>query len=275
LTYFIHAAMIDRERSQWRDQVIGLRGKVALVTGAAGGIGRAICARFIQEGIRVIAVDIDVDSLCRLTDEIGAGNDRLQPLLLDITDHEAVALAVAGIIDEFGRIDILVNNAGWDIAAPFVETTPELWDKVISINLKGPLNVHSSVLPHMIGAGQGKVVNIASDAGRVGSTGESVYSACKGSVIALTKSLARECARNNITLNVVCPGPTDTPLLRSFVGSGEYAGKLHDALKRAIPMHRLGQPDDVPGMIAFLASDDAAFITGQVISVSGGLTMQG
>lgn len=267
--------MMIRERSQRRDEVIGLRGKVALLTGAAGGIGRAICARFIQEDIRIIAADIDADSLYRMADEIGGDRDRLHPLLLDITDFNAVAGAVARIIDEFGRIDILINNAGWDSAAPFVETTPEFWDKVISINLKGPLNVHNTVLPHMIGAGHGKVINIASDAGRVGSSGESVYSACKGGVIALTKSLARECARNNITLNVVCPGPTDTPLLRSFVGSGEYAGRIHDALKRAIPMHRLGQPNDVPGMIAFLASDDAGFITGQVISVSGGLTMHG
>lgn len=253
--------------------MIGLRGKIALLTGAGGGIGRAICARFLREGIRVIAIDIDADSLCRLTDEIGG--DQLHPVLLDITDFKAVAVAVATIIDEFGRIDILINNAGWDSAAPFIETTPEFWDKVISINLKGPLNVHNTVLPHMIGAGHGKVVTIASDAGRVGSSGESVYSACKGGVIALTKSLARECARNNITLNVVCPGPTDTPLLRSFIGSGEYSGRIHDALKRAIPMHRLGQPNDVPGMIAFLASDDADFITGQVISVSGGLTMHG
>jgi len=262
-------------RSYERRQVIGLRGKVALLTGAAGGIGRAICARFIQEGSHVVAADIDADSLRRLTDEIGRGSDQLHPLLLDITDFTAVAAAIANVIDRFGRIDILVNNAGWDSAAPFIETAPEFWDKVIAINLKGPLNIHNTVLPHMIGAGQGKVVNIASDAGRVGSSGESVYSACKGGVIALTKSLARECARNNITLNVVCPGPTDTPLLRSFAGSGEYAVRIHDALKRAIPMQRLGQPNDVPGMIAFLSSDDAGFITGQVISVSGGLTMHG
>jgi 2-hydroxycyclohexanecarboxyl-CoA dehydrogenase len=255
--------------------VIGLRGKVALVTGAAGGIGRAICARFIQEGIQVIATDIDSGSLAKMAEELGGAGAQLRPLVLDITNFKAVAAAVAAVIDEFGRIDILVNNAGWDSIAPFLETAPELWDKVIAINLKGPLNLHSTVLPHMIGAGRGKVVNIASDAARVGSSGESVYSACKGGVIAFTKSLARECARNNIRLNVVCPGPTDTPLLRSFAGAGEYGRKIHDSLQRAIPVQRLGQPSDLPGMIAFLASDDADFITGQVISVSGGLTMHG
>jgi 2-hydroxycyclohexanecarboxyl-CoA dehydrogenase len=168
-----------------------------------------------------------------------------------------------------------VNNAGWDVAKPFLETSPDFWDKVIAINLKGPLNLHRAIVPHMVAAGRGKVINIASDAGRVGSSGEAVYSACKGGLISFTKSLARECARQNVHLNAVCPGPTDTQLLRSFVGEGDYGQKLYEKLKKAIPLKRLGQPGDLPGIIAFLSSDDADFITGQVISVSGGLTMHG
>ena len=176
---------------------------------------------------------------------------------------------------ERGRIDILVNNASWDVAMQFVETTPEFWDKVIAINLRGPLNLHHAVAPLMIDAGGGKVINIASDAGRVGSSGESVYSACKGGIIAFSKTLARETARKDVRVNVVCPGPTDTALLRSFMGEGEYGQKIYEGLKRAIPLKRLGQPEDIPGIVAFLASDDANFITGQVISVSGGSTMHG
>ena len=170
---------------------------------------------------------------------------------------------------------MLVNNAGWDKAAPFLASTPDLWKKLIDINLYGPINMHYAVLPRMVEKKRGRVVNIASDAGRVGSSGESVYSACKGGIIAFTKTLAREHARHNIQLNTVCPGPTDTPLLRSFAAEGEAGTKLIEGLTRAIPMKRLGQPTDYPGIVAFLASDDAAFITGQTISVSGGLTMNG
>jgi 2-hydroxycyclohexanecarboxyl-CoA dehydrogenase len=194
---------------------------------------------------------------------------------LDITDHATVTEMIRQVHTERGRIDILVNNAGWDVAMQFVETTPEFWEKVIAINLRGPLNLQHAIVPLMIEAGGGKIVNIASDAGRVGSSGESVYSACKGGVIAFSKTLARETARKDVRINVVCPGPTDTALLRSFTGEGEYGQKVYDGLKRAIPLKRLGQPEDIPGMVAFLASDDANFITGQVISVSGGLTMHG
>jgi 2-hydroxycyclohexanecarboxyl-CoA dehydrogenase len=251
----------------------GLERKVALVTGAAGGIGTAICARLIEEGCQVVACDIDEAALARLAQAMGS--DNLSTCVLDITDFAAVERAVADCVTSSGGIDILVNNAGWDIAKPFVETTPDFWDKVIAINLKGPLNLHRAVLPHMLRAGGGKIVNIASDAGRVGSSGESVYSACKGGIIAFTKTVARECAAKGVVVNAVCPGPTDTPLLRSFVGEGEYGQKIYDRLKSAIPMKRLGQPSDLPGIVAFLSSDDAGFITGQVISVSGGLTMHG
>lgn len=253
----------------------GLKDGVALVTGAAGGIGQAICQRLVAEGVRLAAADMNEAALAELAENLRAAGGDVLPLSFDITDAGQVADAVANAHGHFGQIDILVNNAGWDIARPFLETGPELWDKIVSINLMGPLNLHKAVLPHMIAAGGGKVINIASDAGRVGSSGESVYSACKGGVIAFSKTMARECARANVRVNVVCPGPTDTALLRSFVGEGEYGQKIYDKLQKAIPLKRLGQPDDIPGMIAFFASSDADFITGQVISVSGGLTMHG
>jgi 2-hydroxycyclohexanecarboxyl-CoA dehydrogenase len=253
----------------------GLNKRVAVVTGAAGGIGREICRRFLEEGVDIIAVDLNADALGQLGADLKAEETRLFLAAVDITDYAKVKDAVDRGFAKFGKIDILVNNAGWDVAAPFLKTDPDLWDKIIAINLKGPLNLHKAVLPHMIASGGGKVVNVASDAGRVGSSGESVYSACKGGLIAFSKTMARECARDNVRVNVVCPGPTDTALLRSFVGEGEYGQKIYEGLKRAIPLKRLGQPEDVPGIIAFLSSDDANFMTGQVISVSGGLTMHG
>jgi 2-hydroxycyclohexanecarboxyl-CoA dehydrogenase len=253
----------------------GLKNRVAIVTGAAGGIGRAICRRFIDEEVNIIALDINADALKELAAELRVGDERLYCLAVDITDYRRVQDAIERGVEKFGKLDILVNNAGWDVAKPFLQTEPDLWDKIIAINLRGPLNLHKAALPHLIAAGGGKVVNVASDAGRVGSSGESVYSACKGGLIAFSKTIAREYARDNIRVNVVCPGPTDTALLRSFVGDGEYGQKIYDGLKRAIPLKRLGQPDDIPGLIAFLSSDDANFMTGQVISVSGGLTMNG
>nr|WP_315595188.1 glucose 1-dehydrogenase [uncultured Cupriavidus sp.] len=253
----------------------GLKDKVVVITGAAGGIGKALCQRFCEEGARVVAVDVNADALEQLGASLKDSGSRVTAVKLDITDHGAVKQAIDTIAEELGGIDALVNNAGWDVAAQFMETTPEFWNKVIAINLIGPLNLHHAVLPWMVKAKQGKIINISSDAGRVGSSGESVYSACKGGVIAFSKTIARECARNNINVNVVCPGPTDTALLQSFLGEGEFGQKIYEGLKRAIPLKRLGQPADIPGMVGFLASDDANFITGQVISVSGGLTMHG
>ncbi|MEM5428514.1 glucose 1-dehydrogenase [Cupriavidus oxalaticus] len=253
----------------------GLNDKVVVITGAAGGIGKALCQRFCEEGARVVAVDVNADALEQLSSSLTQAGSSVTAVKVDITDHGAVKKAIDTVAEELGGIDALVNNAGWDMAAQFLETTPEFWSKVIAINLVGPLNLHHAVLPWMVKAKQGKIVNISSDAGRVGSSGESVYSACKGGVIAFSKTIARECARNNINVNVVCPGPTDTALLQSFLGEGEYGQKIYEGLKRAIPLKRLGQPADIPGIVSFLASDDANFITGQVISVSGGLTMHG
>ena len=193
----------------------------------------------------------------------------------DITDYNAVAKAIADFEKQAGPTDILVNNAGWDKFVNFVETTPDLWEQIIAINLKGALNMSHVVLKGMVARGSGRIVNIASDAGRVGSSQEAVYSACKGGMIAFTKTVAREEARRGITLNTVCPGPTDTPLLAAVAGDDERGQKVRAALVGAIPMKRVGQPEDIPGAVCFLASDDAAFITGQTISVSGGLTMHG
>ena len=252
-----------------------LEGRIVFVTGAAGGIGKEICKRFAEEGSIVIATDLDALRLKDLKSKLNGLKGSVQTHELNIIDALAVESVVSKVLEENGKIDALINNAGWDYAAPFVDTDPNLWQKLININLMGPLNLQKAVLPSMINSGSGKIINIASDAGRVGSSGESVYSACKGGIIAFSKTLAREQARNGIIVNTVCPGPTDTPLLQSFVGNNEFSEKIYNGLKRAIPMKRIGQPEDLPGIVAFLASSDANFITGQTISVSGGLTMHG
>ena len=253
----------------------GLKGKTAIVTGSGSGIGKAIAERLASEGCIVGVFDMNADAAKTTMSTIKAAGGEAQAHAVDIADLGAVQAGVNAFEKEAGPIEILVNNAGWDKAMPFLESTPELWKKVIDINLYGPVNMHYAVLPGMVERKRGRVVSIASDAGRVGSSGEAVYSACKGGVIAFTKTLAREHARNNIQLNAVCPGPTDTPLLRSFAEESEAGAKLIERLTRAIPMRRLGQPTDYAGIVAFLASDDAGYITGQTISVSGGLTMHG
>ena len=244
----------------------GLQGKAVLVTGGGGAIGSAICRRFAEEGARVLVADRNAEAaqaVARLVDG--------KALVFDIADYAAAKQAV----DPAGDVEVLVNNAGWDRFQNFIDTDPKEWDALIAINLRGPLNMQHIVLPQMAKRGRGRVVNISSDAARVGSSGESIYSACKGGIISVTKTLAREMARKGVTLNVVCPGPTDTPILRSFAGEGEAGQNVMDALVRAIPMKRVGQPEDMPGIVCFLASDEASYITGQVISVSGGLTMAG
>ena len=220
-------------------------------------------------------VDIDAEAVDQAAKEISSAGGTASPICVDITDYAAVRNAVAELELTAGAIDILINNAGWDRFVNFLDSEPPLWDRIIAINLRGPINLHHAALPGMVARGGGRVVNIASDAGRVGSSGEAVYSACKGGIIAFTKTVARELARTGVTLNTVCPGPTETPFLASFIEEEERRDKILEAFRRAIPMRRLGQPDDIPGIVAFLASEEAAFITGQVISVSGGLTMHG
>jgi len=231
----------------------GLRGKRAIVTGGAAGIGAAIVQRFRAEGTEVMVFDLN-------------GEPKV-----DITDYAAVKQAVAAA----GPVDILVNNAGWDMFIPFLKTDPAFWQKIIALNLVGPMNLLHCVLPGMVERGGGKVVNIASDAGRVGSSGEAPYSACKGGIIALGKTLSRELATKGVRINTVCPGLTETGMLEAFMQGAGNPDKLREAYRRAVPIGRLGKPEDIPGAVLFLSSEDADFITGQTISVSGGLTMHG
>jgi 2-hydroxycyclohexanecarboxyl-CoA dehydrogenase len=238
--------------------------KIAIVTGAGQGIGQAIAGKLATEGATVVVTDLD-QATAQATAAAWPGSVAIRA---DVTDRHAVQVLADQVAEQFGRIDVLVNNAGWDKASPFVDSEPADWDRAIAVNLYGVLHTCKAVLPVMAGQGYGAVVNLGSDAGRVGSSGEAVYSAAKGGVIAFTKSLAREMARHQVRVNCVCPGPTDTALFASFAGP-----KLREALTRAIPFRRLGQPEDVANVVAFLASDEAAFVTGQTISVSGGLTM--
>ncbi|MCF8587837.1 SDR family NAD(P)-dependent oxidoreductase [Gordonia liuliyuniae] len=242
-----------------------LADKIAFVTGAGQGIGAAIAAKLAAEGATVVVTDINAETAEATAASLGGDSIGLP---VDVTSRESVNAAVDTAVDRFGRIDILVNNAGWDKAEPFIESEPETWERIIDINLFGVLNTSRRVLPMMAAQGSGHVVNLGSDAGRVGSSGEAVYSAAKGGVIAFTKSTAREMARAQVNVNCVCPGPTDTALFASMGGE-----KLRAALQKAIPLRRLGQPEDLANTVAFLASDEASFITGQTVSVSGGLSM--
>jgi 2-hydroxycyclohexanecarboxyl-CoA dehydrogenase len=246
--------------------------RVAIVTGAGRGIGRAIALRLARSGVAVGVTDVDAASAAAVAAEVVAAGGRATGTPGDVTSLDAMRAAVAHVEESLGPIDVLVNNAGWDRMELFLENDPALWDRLLAINLKGVFNTTRAVLERMAPRGGGRVVSIASDAGRVGSTGEAVYSACKAGIIGFSKALAREMARNRITVNVVCPGPTETALLAE-VGAGERGAKIVEGMRRAIPLGRLGQPDDVAGAVAYLASDEAAFVTGQVLSVSGGLTM--
>ncbi len=253
----------------------GLKGKVAIVTGAGSGIGRAIALRLGAEGATVGVFDINPKGADETVAAIEGAGGKAVTALCDITDYSAVKDAVAKFEAATGPTDILVNNAGWDTPMPFLKTDEAFWKKVVSINYFGPLHMTHAVATGMNARKSGRIVNIASDAGRVGSSGEVVYSGCKGATIAFGKALARELARSSVTINTVCPGPTDTPAMDAFVGTGEQGQKIRDAMVRGVPLGRIGVPDDYPGIVAFLASDDAAFITGQTISVSGGLSMHG
>lgn len=250
-------------------------GKTVIVTGGGGGIGGAACRRFAQEGAKVAVFDMNLAAAEKVAADIRTAGGQAAAFQCDITQRPQVDAAVAATEAQLGPIAVLVNNAGWDVFKPFTKTVPAEWDKLIAINLTGALHMHHAVLPGMADRKAGRIVNVASDAARGGSSGEAVYAACKGGLVALSKTLAREHARQGITVNVVCPGPTDTALLAGVAEGARDPAKLIDAFKSAIPLGRLGQPDDLASAIAFFGSDDAAFITGQVISVSGGLTMHG
>ena len=250
-------------------------GKTVVVTGGGGGIGGATCRRFAAEGARVAVFDMNLEAAERVAQGIRAAGGVAQAFQCNITDRAEVDVAVAATEAALGPIDVLVNNAGWDVFKPFTKTVPAEWDKLIAINLTGALHMHHAVLPGMAARKQGRIINIASDAARVGSSGEAVYAACKGGLVAFSKTIAREHARHNITVNVVCPGPTDTALFADYKQGAGNPEKLMEAFTRSIPLGRIGQPDDLPGAIVFFASDAAGFITGQVLSVSGGLTMNG
>lgn len=238
-----------------------------IVTGGASGIGRATALLLARNGARVFVGDVDAIHGAKLAQQCTMDSLPIEFLPMDLTDPGSVAQFVEAIEAKVQRVDVLVNGAGWDRIEPFMDNTPELWDQLISINLMGAIRLTRAVLPPMIAAGQGKIVNIASDAGRVGSMGETVYSAAKGGLIAFTKSLAREMARHRINVNCVCPGPTDTPLFASL------PDRLRSALTGAIPFRRIATPEEIAEAVMFFAGPRSDYITGQLLSVSGGLTM--
>lgn len=253
----------------------GLQDRVVIVTGGGGGIGGATCRRFGEAGARVAVFDINAESAAQTAADITKAGGVAQAFRCDITDYAEVQSAVGAAVAALGPIDILVNNAGWDVFRLFKDTTPDQWQKLIAINLVGAFNMHHVVLPGMLERRRGRIVNIASDAARVGSSGEAVYAACKSGLVGFSKTIAREHARHGISVNVVCPGATNTALFADYKQGVGNPEKLEEAFRRATPMGRIGEPDDLPGAILFFASDEAAYITGQVLSVSGGLTMAG
>lgn len=242
--------------------------RVAFVTGGAGGIGSALCRSLAADGWQVAVADLTAAAGQVIADQIGG-----MPVELDVTDPASVSEALERTSRELGSPAVLVNCAGWDELMPFLNTDDAFSAKVLEINLAGPIRLTRAVLPAMVDQGWGRIINIASDAGRVGSSLEAVYSAAKGGLIAFTKTIAREFARKGITANTVCPGPTDTPLLSSIVAAEPNAQRVIESMTRAVPMRRLGRPEDLGPAVAFLASEGAGYITGQTLSVSGGLTM--
>jgi 2-hydroxycyclohexanecarboxyl-CoA dehydrogenase len=250
-----------------------LTDKVAVVTGGARGIGKGICQTLASQGAKVAIADLLIDEAVATAAEIENTGGKALAVKTDITDLLSVQSMINAVKEKFGPVDILVNNAGWDRMKPFLKTTPDFWDKVIDINYKGTMNTIYAIANDMIERNSGKIINIASDAARVGSMGESIYSGAKGAVISFSKTMARELARNKINVNVICPGPTPTPLLDDMKAEDAFADKVLSSMDKIIPLKRMGSADDIAAAVVFFASDEASFITGQVLSVSGGLTM--
>jgi 2-hydroxycyclohexanecarboxyl-CoA dehydrogenase len=248
---------------------MSLKNQLALVTGAASGIGRATAAVLAAAGARVVVADIDQAKGEESTAALRAAGHTADFVAVDMTDRASIDSFAARVLERFGAPDVIVNGAGWGKTAPFWDGEPAFWDKVVNLNFVGPMQLVKALVPKMIERGSGRIVNIASDAGRVGSLGETVYSGAKGGLIAFTKSLARETARYGITVNCVCPGPTDTPLMAAV------PDKVKEALVKAIPLRRLGRPEEVADAVLYFCGERAGYTTGQVLSVSGGLTMVG
>jgi 2-hydroxycyclohexanecarboxyl-CoA dehydrogenase len=272
------AAMGLRHRWQaaaleWEDDMQRLTDRAGIIVGGASGIGRAIAARLAAEGAKVAIFDRNGEAARAMATDLAGGGSVAIACEVDVTDKAGIEAAVAHTVEAFGPLWFLVNSAGWDAPGRFLESDPVTWRRIIDINLYGALNLHHTVCRHLKAAGGGRVVSIASDAARTGAGDVAVYSACKAGVIALTKTLARELASAGILLNAVSPGPTDTPLLASFAGSGPDGARWLDSVKRTIPLRRLGTPEDFTGIVAMLLSEEGSYITGQTISVSGGLTM--
>ncbi|WP_433957827.1 SDR family NAD(P)-dependent oxidoreductase [Cytobacillus horneckiae] len=244
--------------------------KVAFITGAGRGMGREIAKTLSKKSAKIVVTDVNLENAQTTVSLIEENGGEAIAVYCDVTSLESVQNAVESAISSYGRIDILVNNAGWDKIEPFLKSEPSTWKTIIDINLMGQIHTCKEILPHMINNGYGKVINIASDSGRVGSSGEGVYSAAKGGVIALTKTLAREMARHKLNVNCIAPGPADTPLFQEI---GSYNEGIAAALQKAIPFRRLAEPSDIAHAVSYFASDEAAYITGQTLSVNGGLTM--
>lgn len=243
------------------------------MSGGAGGIGQAIVRALAADGRSVAIGDLNLEAAGALATELRGQGVEAIAVALDVTDSASVAGAVERVGAELGSVSVLVNNAGWDLLMPFLDTDERLWQRILDVNFTGALRLTHATLPAMIERGWGRIVNIASDAARVGSSGESVYAGAKGALVSFTKSLAREAARQGVTANAVCPGPTDTPLLAALAEGTPDAAKVVAALERAVPMRRLGRAEDVAAAVSFLASEQSSYITGQTLSVSGGLTM--